>query len=93
MQELYDTSNRAQRIKYAHRKQKEALTIAEIALLLHSTINTINRYLSISENEIPEYRKISRERQHQLAIEQKQKEVNETRNFINKGIPLEILVN
>lgn len=59
MQALYDTSNHAQRIKYAHHKRKEGLTIAEIALILHSTVKTINRYLSISENEIPEDRKIS----------------------------------
>jgi len=85
MKALYDTTNRAQRIKYAHDKRKAGLTIAEIALLLHSTVKTINRYLSISENEIPEDRKISRERQHQLAIEQKQKEVDETREFYKQG--------
>lgn len=89
MQALYDTSNRAQRIKYAHRKRKEGLTIAEIALLLHSTVKTINRYLSISENEIPEDRKISREHQHQLAIEQKQKEVDETRELYKQGYSIE----
>ena len=91
MQALYDTSNCAQRIKYAHRKRKEGLTIAEIALLLHSTVKTINRYLSISENEIPEDRKISRERQHQLAIEQKQKEVDETRELYKQGYSIEYI--
>lgn len=81
MQVLYDTSNRAQRIKCAHQKHKEGLTISEIALLLNSGTTTINKYLSIPETEIPEDRKTSHERQHQLAIEQKQKEVDEVREL------------
>jgi len=85
MQALYDTSNRAQRIKYAHQKRKEGFTISEIALLLHSGTTTISRYLSIPENEIPEDKKISRERQHQLAMEQKQKEVDEARELYRQG--------
>lgn len=89
MQALYDTSNRAQRIKYAHQKRKEGFTISEIALLLHSGTTTINKYLSISENEIPEDRRISRERQHLLAIEQKQKEVDETRELYREGYTVE----
>lgn len=89
MQALYDTSNRAQRIKYAHQRRKDGLTISEIALLLHSGTTTISKYLSIPENEIPEDRKISRERQHQLAIEQKQKEVNETRDLYSQGYTVE----
>lgn len=89
MQALYDTSNRAQRIRYAHQKRREGFTISEIALLLHSGTTTINKYLSISENEIPEDRKISRERQHQLAIEQKQKEVDETRELYRHGYTVE----
>lgn len=89
MQALYDTSNRAQRIKYAHQKRKEGFTISEIALLLHSGTTTISKYLSIPENEIPEDRKISRERQHLLAIEQKQKEVDETRELYSQGYTVE----
>ncbi|WP_411682701.1 ISL3 family transposase [Clostridium thailandense] len=85
MQALYDTSNRAQRIRYAHQKRKDGFTISEIALLIHSSTTTINRYLSISENEIPEDKKISRERQHQFAVEQKQKEVDEARTLYNQG--------
>lgn len=89
MQALYDTSNRAQRIKYAHKKRKEGLTISEIALLLHSGTTTVNKYLSIPEDEIPEDKKISRERQHQLAMEQKQKEVDEARELYSQGISVE----
>lgn len=83
MQALYDTSNRAQRIKYTHQKRKEGFTISEIALLLHSGTTTISKYLSIPENEIPEDRKTSRERQHRLAVEQK--EVDEARALYNQG--------
>jgi predicted transcriptional regulator len=89
MQALYDTSNRAQRIKYAHKKRKEGLTISKIALLLHSGTTTVSKYLSIPEDEIPEDKKISRERQHQLAIEQKQKEVDEARELYSQGNSVE----
>lgn len=86
---LYETSNRAQRIRFAHKKRKAGLTVAEIALLLHSCPTTIRKYLSIPENEIPEDVKISRERQHQLAIKQKQKEVEEARNLFSQGYSIE----
>ena len=89
MHVLYDTSNRAQRIKYAHQKSKEGLTISEIALLLHSGTTTISNYLSIPETEISEDTKISRERQHQLAIEQKQKEVDAVRELYKQGYTVE----
>lgn len=73
---LYDTANRAQRIKYAHLKRKEGLTIQETAYLLHSAPSTVKTYLSISEDDIPEDRKIVRERQHQEAVKQKTDEMN-----------------
>lgn len=85
MRALYDTSKCAQRIMYVHQKQKKWFTISEIALLLHSGTTTISKYLSIPENEIPEDRKISREHQHQLAMEQKQKEVDEVRELYRQG--------
>lgn len=89
MKALYDTSNRSQRIKFAQQKRKDGLTIGEIALLLHSSPTTIRKYLEIPENKIPEDRKIARERQHQLAIEQKQKEVDEARELFNQGFSIE----
>lgn len=85
MQALYDTSNRTQRIRYAHQKHKEGFTISEIELLLYSGTTIINKYLSIPENEILDDIKISRERQHQLAMEQKQKEVDEVRMLYMQG--------
>ncbi|WP_178371712.1 hypothetical protein [Desulfitobacterium chlororespirans] len=48
---------------------------------MHSSPVTIRKYLAIPENEIPEDKKIARELQHQLAIEQKQKEVDEAREM------------
>jgi len=59
---LYDTANRAQRIRYAHQKYGEGYTVQEIAYLLHSGERTISTYLSIPEDEIPEDRAIVRER-------------------------------
>lgn len=53
MQALYDTRNRSERIKFAHKKRAEGYTVNDIALLLHSSATTINRYLSIPELEIP----------------------------------------
>ena len=71
MKVLYNTANRSLRIKFAHEKHREGLTISDIALLLHSSPKTIQKYLSISEDQIPETREIARERQHQLSVKQK----------------------
>ena len=88
MKRLYDTANRAQRIKYAHLKRKEGLTIQEIAYLLHSAPSTVKTYLSISEDDIPEDRKIVRERQHQEAVKQKTDEMNHIRRLFEEGMPI-----
>lgn len=56
---------------------------------MHSCPTTIRKYLAIPENEIPESRAISRERQHQLAVQQKQREVDEARNLAKAGYPIE----
>lgn len=42
MQALLDTRNRVQRIHFVRTKYKEGLTINEIALLMHSSLTTIN---------------------------------------------------
>jgi DNA-binding NarL/FixJ family response regulator len=83
---LYDTANRAQRIRYAHTKRKEGLTIQEIAYLLHSGCKTVEKYLAIPENEIPEDRHILRERQHQEAVKHKEEEINRIRQMYNGGM-------
>lgn len=72
MKALYNTANRSLRIKFAHEKRREGLTISDIALLLHSSPKTIQKYLAIPEDQIPESKEIARERQHQLAIKQKE---------------------
>ncbi len=88
MKALYNTANRPLRIRFAHQKRKEGLTVADIALLLHSCPTTVRKYLAIPENEIPESRATARERQHQLAMQQKQQEVNEARKLAQVGHPI-----
>ena len=77
------------RIKFSHEKRREGLTISDIALLLHSSPKTIQKYLSISENQIPETREIARERQHPLSIKQKEQEIEEARKMTLAGYPIE----
>lgn len=89
MKALYNTSNRTLRIRFAHQKRKEGLTVADIALLLHSCPTTVRKYLVIPEEEISDDKIISRERQHQSAVKQKQQEVDEARRLAKAGYPIE----
>lgn len=89
MKALYNTANRPLRIRFAHKKRKEGLTVSDIALLLHSCPATVRKYLAIPEDEIPKSKPTSRERQHRLAIQQKQQEVNEARKLAQDGYPIE----
>lgn len=50
MKALLDTRNRAQRIRFAKRKHSEGFTISEIALVMHASISTIRKYISIRED-------------------------------------------
>ena len=70
MKALYDTANRAQRIRYAHSKRKEGLTVQEIAYLLHAGVRTVEDYLSIPEDQIPEDKNIVRERLRRTKIQE-----------------------
>lgn len=83
MAALYNTANRPLRIRFAHKKRKEGLTISDIALLLYLSPTTIRKYLAI-----PEDRATSRERQHRLALQQKQQEVDEARKLAREGYPI-----
>ncbi|MDO4327640.1 MAG: transposase, partial [bacterium] len=47
MEVLYNTANRPQRIRFAHQKRKEGLTVSDIALLLHSCPATVRKYFAI----------------------------------------------
>ena len=85
MQVLYDTRNRSERIKFAHKKRTEGYTVNDIALLLHSSATTINRYLSIPEHEVPEQKENARERQHIDQMKKKQDAINEVRKLYSEG--------
>ena len=85
MQALYDTRNRLERIRFAHQKRSEGYTRNDIALLLHSSVTTISKYLSIPENEIPEVKENVREIQHLQEIEKKKAAVQEVRSLYAQG--------
>ena len=89
MKALYNAANRSLRIKFAHEKRREGLTISDIALLLHSSPKTIQKYLAIPEDQVPKSKEIARERQHQLAIKQKEQEIKEAREMALAGYPIE----
>lgn len=58
-------------------------------MLLHSCSPTVRKYLAIPEGKIPESTFTSRERQHQLAMQQKQQEVDKARKLAQEGYPIE----
>lgn len=89
MQLLYNIGNRSQRIKFAHQKRKEGLTVNDIALLLHSAPTTIRKYLAIPEEDIPEDKQTTPQKRHELAMQQKKKEVEEARMLSKEGYPIE----
>ena len=89
MQALYDTRNRPERIRFARKKRSEGYTVNDIALLLHSSVTTISRYLSIPEEEIPEIKENARERQHLEQIRKKQEAVQEVRKLYSEGHSIE----
>lgn len=60
------------------------MTVNEIALLLHSSVKTIQKYLKLDIDKVS-----SREANHQLAMQQKQEEVNTARKMACDGIPIE----
>lgn len=89
MQALFNTANRVERIRFARQKRSEGYTVNDIALLLHSSVTTITKYLSLSEEQIPESKTISRERQHQEELRRKKQAIDEVRKLYAEGCPLE----
>ena len=77
--------HRTERILFARKKRSEGYTVNDIALLLHSSVTTINRYLSMPEDKIPEKKENARERQHQEQILKKQAKIDEVRRLHSKG--------
>lgn len=89
MKALYNSANRSLRIKFAHEKRREGLTISDIALWLHSSPKTIQKYLAIPKEQLPKSKAIAKERQHQLAVKQKEQEIKEARKMALEGYPIE----
>ena len=85
---LRNINNRKERIRFAHQKRLENMTINEIALLLHSSVKTVQKYLMLNPDEI-ENRTIVKEENHLLAMKQKPKEVDEARFLAQRGVPIE----
>lgn len=85
MQALYNTRNRGQRIRFAQAKRKEGYTVNDIALLLHAGTTTIQRYLSISPDNIPDDLGSARERQHQKDIHRKQAAIKQVKELYELG--------
>lgn len=85
---LHNINNRKERVSFAHQKRSENMTVNEIALLLHSSVKTVQKYLMLDPDEI-ENRTIVKEKKHLLAMKQKQNEVNEARALAKKGVPIE----
>lgn len=65
------------------------MTVSDSALLMHSCPATVRKHFAILENEISESRAISKERQHQLTVQQKQSEVDEAHKLAKTGYPIE----
>lgn len=85
MQALLDTRNRAQRIRFAKTKYEEGLTVNEIALLMHSSLSTVSKYLAMKEKDIPEDINSARERQHKMAIFTREQKVAYVRKLFEEG--------
>lgn len=85
IQALYDTRNRAERIRFARQKRTEGYTINDIALLLHSATTTVQKYLSMPEDEIPELKENARERQHMQQMKNKKAAIDEVRKLYLEG--------
>lgn len=85
MEALYDTRNRSERIIFAQKKRSEGYTVNDIALLLHSSKTTIEKYLNIPENEIPVARENLRERQHIQQMENKKAAIMEVCDLYARG--------
>lgn len=85
---LIDQRNHVDRVRFAQTKRAEGMTVNEIALLLHSSVKTIQKYLKLDTDKI-EDKVIAREANHWLAMQQKQEEVNTARKMACDGIPIE----
>lgn len=67
----------------------EGYTVNDIALLLHSSPKTIEKYLVIPKNEIPVAKENLRERQHIQQMENKKIAIMEVLNLYAKGYAID----
>ena len=63
----------------------EGYTANDIALLLHSSVTTIRKYLSIPKNEIPGVKENARERQHLQQLKNNKLAIEEVRKLYTEG--------
>ena len=89
LQALYDTRNRAERIAFAHNKRSEGYSLNDIALLLHSATTTVQKYLAIPADKIPEIKENARERQHVQQMKNKQAAMDEVRKLYAEGYAID----
>ena len=85
MQTLYNTANRAERIRFAKEKRAHGYTINDIALMLHSSATTVSKYLSYNEADIPKSTSFARQRQHEQELMRKKAAIEEVRNLYALG--------
>lgn len=88
IKQLLDINNRSKRIRFAHEQKHSGMTANEIALILHCTPKTIEKYLNIDPDTVKD-RVIVREKHHLLATKQKQSDVEEARRLACEGMPIE----
>lgn len=93
MQALLNTRNRHERIMFSRRKYAESYTLTEIALLLHSSVSTISKYLKMEEKDIPPPSSSARERQHLSEIEKKQMKIDNVCKLFKEGKTIEEIEN
>lgn len=87
MKALLNIRNRAMRIRFAQKKRQEGMSVDEIAFLLHSGTTTIWKYLK-SDPEVVEEHEVAREKQHKLAVKQKQEDIDEVRKLFSEGMSM-----
>ena len=87
---LLNVKNYGERVKFAHEKKKQGMTVNEIAYILHSCPKTITKYLNMDPLSVKD-KVILKEEKHRLAMEQKQHDVDEARKLYGEGMPIEVI--
>ncbi len=88
MNRLLNIKNTADRIRYAQEKKKCGMSVQEISMILHASLKTVKKYLQADADKVEE-NKILHERNHDLAVQQKEQEVSEARRMRLEGYSIE----